>query len=159
MTVREGKIGIAKVEEDTYEIRLGQPELQPGDNCSFWCRVEFDADEMMNVDMTTGAGELWGWPPKEFEGGYYTRRGYLGYAPRFQLVRPSYVRCMIASPPPDVEYNTSPYFDATYIDETVEEPQEEVLADGARRETWRASDEDATTLFRISQRSDFVGWL
>lgn len=124
MAIRKGKFQIAKIAEQKYEVRLTVPGCEEGDS-RFSYTIQFNASFSENISMNK-------WPPQQIEGGYeiteevYTGRDY------FLVRNPEFITCILLKPEP----NRSPSFNATYIDETIEEPEEKMLAEGVTEYTW-----------------------
>lgn len=117
MTIREGRLEIAKVGEDQHEIRLGQPEYQQGDSTMVY-RLEFSADDFANISMNE-------WPPTQVNGRYRIDEFVYGFPwDRLKTDGLSMVMLRLRQ----TSDNRCPYFNAYYVDETVENPTEQELA-------------------------------
>lgn len=124
MTIRKAKVEIRKVGQIQFEVLFGQPGWQEGDS-RFHYQAELEATGFTNINMNK-------WPPEPFDGKYRIAEG-VGSQEGFKAENLTWLKVVLQ---PGAGY--SPSFDVTYIDETAEEPQEEVLAEGVTEYTWYA---------------------
>jgi len=118
MAILTGRLEIAKVGSNQYEVRFGQPGWSEGDSSMLYS-VEFVAEDFSNIGMRN-------WPPEPVDDKRYrieNERVYGFPFDSFAAEGLSEVMMELAA----TEDNLAPYFSAYYKDETVEPPAEEEL--------------------------------
>jgi hypothetical protein len=119
--IRPGRFEIAKVGENTYEVRLGQVDYQDGDS-SFYFTLRYKADASENIGMESWPGDN---SPNET-----VIQEFAFNFPWDSLIvtNPKYITCTV-----DTMENSSPYMDVYYVDEI---GNETILASGVTEYTW-----------------------
>jgi len=148
---------IAKTGENEYVVRLGKPGYEPGDP-DFHYVLTIDAERVENINLKD-----YEWENRTVEDGKLIIRGdttKLG-RDRVRIIGPTSVRCQVQKDRPGAKY-----FDATFVDETVAEPERETLATMQKDYTWypsiwhRPYVKEATAVVGVAVATGIVGkWL
>lgn len=129
MVIRTGQLRIIKEAPNQYQIQLGQPSWEAGDSL-MGSKTTFQAEDFSNINMGL-------WPPTSTDGAYTILAGTstLG-EDSFRVINPSFVKVELVERIGEQPYET-PFFDVTYLDNTVETPTEKILKQNVTEYTWR----------------------